>query len=82
MSPEKTNELHIGVTGFLGNVTYVFLNLVIEVPIQTVTWPPDYNYLVFFIKTLTQVFNVPSDIAQVSIGLEYAGHSIFSILCN
>jgi hypothetical protein len=32
MSPEKTNELHIGVTGFLGNVTYVFLNLVIEVP--------------------------------------------------
>jgi hypothetical protein len=32
MSPEKTNELHIGATRFLGNVTYIFLNLVTEVP--------------------------------------------------
>jgi hypothetical protein len=31
MSPEKTNELQIGATGFLGNVTYIFLSLVIEV---------------------------------------------------
>jgi hypothetical protein len=39
MSPEKTNKLHVGATGFLGNVTYVFLNLLIEVPIQTFLAP-------------------------------------------
>jgi hypothetical protein len=55
--------------------------LVIEVPIQIVYWPPNYNYLVFFSKTFAQVSNILSDIAQVSIGLEYAGHSTYISHC-